>query len=220
VVVNCGMPAASRENWRQVARATAAHSTVTLNDTSSCRFLDSVAFRRLFGIPIVDGPQDVTVARDSDDNATVLRAAHDGYAERYGIIHERFVALSPDGNKLDGEDVFLPATGNILPEDAEDMFAVRFHLHPSIRANRLTDGHGAVLLLPNKDVWNLNAHEDEVALEESVYLAGQDGPRRTTQIVIYGRARDTHRVHWTFSHAPAGTQAARRVRGAEPELPL
>jgi uncharacterized heparinase superfamily protein len=220
VVVNCGMPAASRENWRQVARATAAHSTVTFNDTSSCRFLDSVAFRRLFGIPIVDGPQDVTVARDSDDNATVLRAAHDGYAERFGIIHERFVALSPDGNKLDGEDVFLPATGNILPDDAEDLFAVRFHLHPSIRANRLTDGHGAVLLLPNKDVWNLNAHEDVVALEESVYLAGQDGPRRTTQIVIYGRARETHRVHWTFSHAPTGTQAARRVRGAEPELPL
>ena len=84
----------------------------------------------------------------------------------------------------------------------EDHFAVRFHLHPSIRANRLTDGHGAVLLLPNKDVWNLNAHEDVVAVEESVYLAGQDGPRRTTQIVIYGRAREVHRVHWTFSHVP------------------
>jgi len=221
VIVNCGMPAAGRENWRQVARATAAHSTVTFNDTSSCRFLDSMAFRRLFGIPIVDGPNDVTVARDTEDTTTVLRAAHDGYAERYGIIHERFVSLSADGNRLDGEDVFLPATGNALPEDAEDHFAVRFHLHPAIRANRLTDGHGAVLLLPNKDVWNLNAHEDVVAVEESVYLAGQDGPRRTMQIVIYGRAREVHRVHWTFSHVPQLTAAGRPARrGHEPELPL
>jgi len=221
VIVNCGMPAAGRENWRQVARATAAHSTVTFNDASSCRFLDSAAFRRLFGVPIVDGPYSVTVSRDTEEHETVLRAAHDGYAERFGIIHERFVALSEDGNRVDGEDVFLPATGNALPEDAEDLFAVRFHLHPAIRANRLTNGHGAVLMLPNKDIWNLNAHEDVVAVEESVYLAGQDGPRRTMQIVIYGRARDVHRVHWTFSHMPQMTPAARQARrGQEPELPL
>jgi uncharacterized heparinase superfamily protein len=37
-------------------------------------------------------------------------------------------------------------------------------------------------------------------VEESVYLAGQDGPRRTTQIVIYGQARRNPRVHWTLSH--------------------
>ena len=40
IVVNCGMPGNGKENWRQVARATAAHSTVTFNDTSSCRFLE------------------------------------------------------------------------------------------------------------------------------------------------------------------------------------
>ena len=215
VIVNCGMPGSGRENWRQVARATAAHSTVTFNDASSCRFLDIGVFRRLFGVPIVDGPDNVTVARDAVQDATVLRAAHDGYADRFGIIHERFVSLSADGNRLDGEDVFLPATGNALPEDAEDAFAVRFHLHPSIRANRLTDGHGAVLLLPNKDVWNLNAYEDVVAVEESVYLAGHDGPRRTMQIVIYGRAGEVHRVHWTFSHVPQLTPAGLRAGGRD-----
>ncbi len=40
IIVNCGMPATGRDNWRQVSRATAAHSTVTFNDTSSCRFLE------------------------------------------------------------------------------------------------------------------------------------------------------------------------------------
>ena len=220
IVVNCGMPGNGKENWRQVARATAAHSTVIFNDTSSCRFLDSIAFRRLFGVPIVDGPRHVTVARDTEDGTIVLRASHDGYAARFGIIHERFIAVSADGSKLEGEDSFLPADGTSLRENTPDQFAVRFHLHPSIRVNRLTEGHGAVLLLPNKDVWNLDTHEDEVALEESVYLAGNDGPRRTTQVVIHGSAREINRVHWTFSYVPHLAPGAKRQRGPEPQLPL
>jgi uncharacterized heparinase superfamily protein len=205
IIVNCGMPAAGRENWRQVARATAAHSTVTFNDSSSCRFFDSATFRRSFGVPIIDGPRTVTVSRYEQDHETVLRAVHDGYAARFGIIHERFVSLSTDGMTLEGEDVFLSAAGKELSQDAKDSFAVRFHLHPSIRASALADGHGAVLVLPNKDVWNLDSHEDIVAVEESVYLAGPDGPRRTLQIVIYGRAHQVDRVHWTFSLAPPDT---------------
>ena len=220
IVVNCGMPGNGKENWRQVARATAAHSTVTFNDTSSCRFLDSMAFRRLFGVPIIDGPRHVTVARDTEEGSIVLRASHDGYASRFGVVHERFIAVAADGNKIEGEDSFLPADNTSLPADGADQFAVRFHLHPSIRVNRLTDGHGAMLLLPNKDVWNLDTHEDEVVLEESVYLAGNDGPRRTTQVVIYGRARDINRVHWTFSHVPHLAPGAKRQRGPEPQLPL
>ena len=57
-----------------------AHSTVTLNDTSSCRFLEIGSFRRLlFGVPIVGGPHEVTVERDTSDGEW-LRASHDGYA--------------------------------------------------------------------------------------------------------------------------------------------
>jgi uncharacterized heparinase superfamily protein len=200
IIVNCGMPATGRESWRQVARATAAHSTVTFNDSSSCRFLDSGTIRPMFGVPIVDGPRHVSVSRDSEGRGMVLRASHDGYVELFGIIHERFVSLSPDGERLDGEDVFLPAHGDALPLDAEDQFAVRFHLHPGTRANLFPNGRGATLLLPNRDVWNLDAYEDLVTVEESVYLAGQDGPRRTTQVVIYGQARTTPRVHWTLTH--------------------
>jgi uncharacterized heparinase superfamily protein len=200
IIVNCGMPAAGRESWRQVARATAAHSTVTFNDSSSCQFLDSPAIRRVFGVPIVNGPSHVSVARDPEGRGLVLRASHDGYVERYGILHERFVSLAADGNRLDGEDVFLPVGGDTLPPDAEDHFAVRFHLHPGTRANVFPDGHGAVLLLPNRDVWNLNAYDDVVAVEDSVYLAGQDGPRRTTQVVIFGQVRTAPRVRWTLVH--------------------
>jgi uncharacterized heparinase superfamily protein len=225
IVVNCGLPTTSRDSWRQVARATAAHSTVTFNDTSSCRFLESGPIKRmLFGTPMVGGPTEVAVTRQEQSNGLMLRSSHDGYAGAFNVIHERVLLLSTDGRRLDGEDAFTPAQGDAVPA-GRDQFAVRFHLHPSVRANRLADGHSAMLLMANKEVWTFNAYEDRVDIEESVYLAGPDGPRRTVQIVIYGRARKVMRVQWTFAahaHAApnAGAGTARRGKGEEPELPL
>ena len=80
-----------------------------------------------------------------------------------------------------------------------------------------------MLLMANKEAWTFNAYDDRVDLEESVYLAGPDGPRRTLQLVIYGRARKIMRVQWTFAtQAAAGTAAGapRRPREDEPQLPL
>jgi uncharacterized heparinase superfamily protein len=222
IVVNCGLPVISRESWRQVARATAAHSTATFNDTSSCGFIDSGPIKHMLnGTPMVGGPRIIEVAREEQPNGVLLRASHDGYAELFNVVHHRTLLLSSDGQKLEGEDVFTPAKGETMPA-GHDQFALRFHLHPSIKANRLTDGHSAMLLLPNKDVWTFSAFEDRIDIEESVYLAGPDGPRRSVQIVIYGRARQVMRVQWSFALAPpgAGAAAARRDRSEEPQLPL
>jgi len=63
-----------------------------------------------------------------------------------------------------------------------------------------------------------------VQIEDSVYLAGNDGPRRAAQVVIHGHAREKPRVTWSFqrasSRADATAGAARRAREEEPRLPL
>jgi uncharacterized heparinase superfamily protein len=89
-----------------------------------------------------------------------------------------------------------------------------------VKANRLTDGQGVMLTLPDRDVWTFDSHGYPVEIEESVYLAGPDGPRRTVQIVMYGQARARPRAAWSFQHTPRATQGARRYRTDEPELPL
>ena len=89
-----------------------------------------------------------------------------------------------------------------------------------MKANRLTDGHGVMLLMPDREVWTFHAFEEEVEIEESVYLAGADGPRRTVQIVIYGRARKSHTVRWSFAHMTRATRGERVIQEHQPELPL
>ena len=219
LVVNCGLPAVNRETWRQVARATSAHSTVTVHEQSSCLFLEAAPFRRLLGgVPILAGPRDVRTERDEHDGAVMLRASHDGYAADCGIVHTRALRLSADGRALDGEDSFSAAGHGEIP--GNDDYAVRFHLHPAIKASRLSDGRGVILLLPDKEVWTFATMADAVQIEESVYLSSTEGPRRTVQIVVYGHASTTSAVRWSFRHTPPATPGARPEKLDEPELPL
>ena len=215
MVVNCGMPSQNRHGWREAARATAAHSTVTWHDTSSCRFKEAGSGVAL----IADGPRDVQIARAGREDAVVVRASHDGYLRQFGIIHRRSWRLSPDGGRLDGEDVFTARSGGDIPESGPDDYVIRFHLHPMVKASRLNDGRTVLLILPGRESWLFTAPNMHVELEESIFLSASEGPRRTSQIVIADNARTISRVLWTFARADAPEQQ-RYDASKEPELPI
>ena len=216
------MPATSRDTWRVFARSTPAHSTVTYHDTSSCQFVERSAMKRLLrGAPIVSGPSEVESYREFVADGTLLTASHDGYLSRFGVMHRRVLMLAEDGLRLDGEDTLAPPQGS-RPRGADTDFAVRFHLHPSVKASRLSDARSVMLVLPNREVWTFEALDDKVDLEDSVFLAGNDGPRRTAQIVIRQNARQASNIRWSFIRSTASPSAtsARRAARHEPELPL
>jgi uncharacterized heparinase superfamily protein len=222
IVINCGMPSTGRDNWRTFARSTAAHSTLTYHDTSSCQFVELTAMKRfLHGAPIVSGPVMVESFRETVNNGILLTTSHDGYLARFGVIHRRIVMLSQDGARVDGEDSVSPAPGGRLRGNDTD-YALRFHLHPSVKASRLSDARGVMLVLPNRDVWTFEAQDDRVDLEDSVFLAGNDGPRRTAQIVVRQDSRHASSIRWSFvrSNASPATTNARRNSRRDPELPL
>jgi uncharacterized heparinase superfamily protein len=222
IVINCGMPSTGRDNWRTFARSTPAHSTLAYHNASSCQFVELSAMKRLLqGAPIVSGPVHVECLREVVGSGQLLTASHDGYLDRFGIVLRRVVMLSQDGTRLEGEDTISPAPGSRVRANEAD-YALRFHLHPSVKASRLSDARGVMLVLPNRDVWTFEALEDKVELEESVFLAGNDGPRRTAQIVIRQDLRHTPSIRWSFvrSSASASTTSARRSTRREPELPL
>jgi uncharacterized heparinase superfamily protein len=222
IVINCGMPNTGRDNWRSFARGTVAHSTLTYHDTSSCQFVELSAMKRfLQGAPVISGPANVESYREVVANGVLLTTSHDGYLSRFGVAHRRLLMVAHDGSRLDGEDTVSPAPGARI-KGTETDYALRFHLHPSVKASRLSDARGVMLVLPNRDVWTFEALDDTVELEDSVFLAGNDGPRRTAQIVIRQDARHAPSVRWSFvrsTTSPSATAAKRNAR-REPELPL
>ena len=222
ILINCGMPSTGRDNWRSFARGTPAHSTLTYHGISSCQFVEFSAMKRLLqGAPIVSGPSNVEGYRETVANGVLLTASHDGYLDRFGVVHRRVLMLAHDGARLDGEDTLSPAPGGRIKGNEAD-YALRFHLHPSVKASRLSDARGVMLVLPNRDVWTFEALDDKVGLEDSVFLAGNDGPRRTAQIVIRQDSRHAPSIRWSFvrSSTSASATSAKRNARREPELPL
>ena len=195
IVVNCGAPLVDDEAWRTASRATAAHSTLTLADSSSCRFVGSAALKRWVGVPILSGPEQVTVERREQEGTTSLVLSQDGYAKGFGLVHARHLTLWGDGCRLMGEDALLPAAGGT----ARDLpYTVRFHLHPAVRV--LGTAETTVRLgLPSGETWLFETEGGALEVEDSVYLAAQQGPKRTAQIVIQGRVAALPRLPWSFT---------------------
>jgi uncharacterized heparinase superfamily protein len=190
-VVNAGIDAYGGVEVRPLARATAAHSTACLNDTSSARFTHSARVSGMLGAPLTDGPRNVRCDRLDQPGSQGFVAAHDGYLARFGLWHERSLRLSDDGDLLSGTDRFISRSGRFPEADAA---AIRFHLHPDVELFRDNKGR-LVLAPPQADRWFFSS-DIAPRVEESIFFAAVGGPRRSRQIVLYCNASETPQVSW------------------------
>ena len=186
IVVNCGgagcagglIPA----RLEQGLRASAAHSTLVLDDANSTAVL--------LGGRIGSGVSEVDIDRrtligEKNAGATRLEASHNGYASRFGLIHRRILILRDDGTELRGEELLVPASGK--GKSGKVGFAIRFHLGAGIEAGLSEDGKGAGLALPDGSYWQFRTgSEGQVTIEESLWADGQGRPHPVQQLVIQG----------------------------------
>ena len=202
LVVNCGGGPAGDVAWAAALRATAAHSTLNLAEANSTEIAFAprgVRFRRSVNT--------VTGTRDEADGAIWIDRRHDGYATRFGFVHQRKLYLAAGGDDLRGEDALVPAPKKVgaRKRRKSQSFAVRFHLHPGVQTTLLQDG-GVLLRLPSGLGWRFAARGGTVRIDESIYFGGPT-PRRTRQLVVDGTTTvDGATVKWAFQRvAERGT---------------
>ncbi len=188
LVVNCGAHLADQSDWRRVQRATAAHSTLTIDDTNSSEILGLAG---LLPGTLGQRPHQVTCQRDESDGATWLELSHDGYQRQFGVVHRRRLFLSPGGDDLRGEDT--------LVGEGRGRYAVRFHLHPRVQAILVQDGSAVLLRLPSGLGWRLRASTGTLGLADSIYLGRRGEMKRAQQVTISGlvEGRDTM-IKWAL----------------------
>ena len=224
IIVNCGVPRSADPAVLLAARSTAAHSTASVGDVSSCRFLTRQGswlerilagwlLRRL-GPVAVSGPARVHAERGQRDQVQVLEASHDGYSSRFGLVHRRRWRLSGEGQWLEGEDFF--ASEGPASHDARAV--IRFHLAPGIRASRVHGGRMVMLVLPSREAWQFEVDRGEAQLEESVFFSSANGTRRTEQIVLAVEPVQTPSIRWRFVRLAPAAQTAARESEKTPEL--
>lgn len=198
LIVNCGAPDASRAAAREAARLTAAHSTLVIDDTSSCRFASHTWLRKWLDDEILSGPDKIDVERHDGASGITLTVVHNGYETRFGLTHERRILLHEDGKMIEASDRLHAAAARGAAEPRS--FALRFHIHPNVRLKRVRESHAVVCVLPNGRRWLFEAATGPVDVEESIFFAAPDGPRSCAQIVIRGEARPGACIEWSFRH--------------------
>jgi uncharacterized heparinase superfamily protein len=197
IIVNCGASLLKGAEWEQAMRATAAHSTVTVADTSSAHIVSGRLAAKLLGPRLIDGPTRVDARQNETEDGTLLDASHDGYLKLFGLTHERRLFLSHDGTDFRGEDRLVPRDG----ASQTHRFAVRFHLHPSVKVTRLADATGALLRLPSGAIWRFRA-DATLEIADGVYLGAGDAIRKSQQLVIAGTSGATPvTVKWAIKRA-------------------
>jgi len=203
VVVNGGAPPAAPEAAREAAREAPSHSTLCLDGQSSSR-IAPLSERADSGLILEGGPTK-RARRRSTRFGDALSAELYGYVGRYGLRHDRLLILSRDGAKLLGQDRLSAIRGARAGRQARP-FVLRFHLHPQAQAALGDDGWSADVTLPSGARLRFVADNSPPRLEASCYFAAPEGPRPTTQIVLYGEAAQGARLRWTFEvvSKPAG----------------
>jgi uncharacterized heparinase superfamily protein len=190
-----------------------AASTASVGEASCGAPLNGFA-ARVLGPRLRDAYDVSQVHRHEAAGALWLEAAHDGWARRFGLSHERRLYLDVAADELRGEDRLVPLAARGGAEGRRFVpFVVRFHLHPQVSALIARDKKSVLLKAEGEETgWWLRNDALDVALEPSVQH--HDGlTRHGQQIVLRGQARldDGARVRWKLSSAahdrPEGAQA-------------
>jgi len=211
LLVNGGTPA-SAEAMRAVARATASHNTLCLGEQSSAKLMRNARLERAIGSALLRHPDRVACeVRQSEDGAVEIEASHDGYAERYGLIHTRTLKLDAAGTRLDGCDRLAGAKG-IMRFAWDVPLAVHFHVHPDVEVRLGASPEAVALLLEGGEQWRLTATGATASIEASQYCGDTAGVRRSRQVVLRAQCYGATEVRWTLQRIKAGRPADPRAR--------
>lgn len=192
-IVNSGSPRFAGERLRQLARTTAAHTTVCIGDMSSAR----IAHSSRLGPVMVSGPSRIEMERQTGpDGSDRLSARHDGYVEKFGVLHEREIRINEQGNKIAGRDRLLLPDGLPTPNLPASEVVARFHIHPSITVER-ADDRKVRLVAPDGESWSFSIPVGAITIGEDVFFADVSGIRPSQQLEIVFEGPE---IRWFLAH--------------------
>ena len=220
LVTNCGAIQHGDAAWRSASRSTQAHSGLCLDDQPVGKILEGPLLQLAFGGPVVLSAPNISAENQFTSKGAVFVGQHDGYNRSHGVCHERQLFLNQTGSDFRGQDSFIvnddegwsasAATRKAIP------FAIRFHLHPSVRATISQDGASAMLLLANKTGWRFSARGAQLKLEDSVYLPEDGRVRKTSQLILRGTVGHPNKIMWAFKRIEKRKGA--KSKPASPQL--
>jgi uncharacterized heparinase superfamily protein len=196
-ICNSGSGKNLGEELSYLSSSTAAHSTITINDTSSCIFQKNALIRKYFGNSLIEKHNIFKQEFKNDKEFIQCIVCHDGYEKRFKILHERQITLFKLKNHIEGIDSLKCKN----PENKNLTFSVRFHIHPDIRITK-TMGNDILLSSNGGEGWIFRSPQIPTKIEKNLYFGNSDNIKETSFILLEGNVENENtNIIWHLEKA-------------------
>ena len=183
VICNSGYGKYLSSKLSSISRSTAAHSTLYINDTSSCIFQKNRSINKVYGNSLIHKHRIIKKNYTEDEDFYSIATSHNGYEKKFGCIHTRSIKISKKEDKIFGEDEIrkIKNYSNSLN------YFVRFHIYPDSKIVKTMAGNSILISLPNGDGWSLLSETNNFEIEKNIFLGNKSRIINNESIFMSGK---------------------------------
>ena len=193
IICNSGYKANMRSSLSLISSSTAAHSTLYINNISSCIFQKNKLIRKVYGNSLIKKHKILSKTLKENKEFSEVSASHNGYEKRNGYVHQRSVKVY--NNKIEGLDELKRKKNYGKSEN----YYLRFHIYPGIKIAKTKTGRSILLSLSNKEGWKIKSSTNNFEIEKSFFLGNKNKIIENESILISGIAKEELcSINWTI----------------------
>jgi len=186
LITNAGYFPNKQNKLNKLSKSTALHSTLIIEDFSSC--ISKKGDKNF----VID--KGLKVSKKNivcEKNYWKISGSHDGYLQKFGIIHERDIEFYPEQNKFIGYDKILRKSTK-----KEIKFDIRFHLDPSSKVMKTQDNKSILIELGDEG-WKFNCDNFDINIDNSLYFGNKNSYKDNQNIYISGiNKKNKQTIKW------------------------
>ena len=183
IICNSGYGKYLSKNLTSISRTTAAHSTVYINDASSCIFQKNYFINRVYGNSLVHKHKIIDRNYTEHKDYYSISAAHNGYEKRFGCIHERSIKIMKNEDQIFGQDKIKKTKNYLTPL----IYNARFHIYPNTKIVKTNAGNTILISLPNGEGWLLSSETNNFEIEKNIFLGNKNKIINNESVFIAGK---------------------------------
>ncbi len=189
LISNCGYYVGNNKKLVQLSKATAAHSTLIIDDNSSCLYKkNNDNYLVSNGLKILK--KNIIFEKDY----WKINASHDGYHKKYNTTHERTIEFYPEQFKFIGTDKILNKKTNLNIK-----FDIRFHLKPEIKLMKTQDNK-TILIELDDEGWKFTCNNFDINIDNGLYFGNKNSYTQNQNIFISGiTSKQNENIVWQIT---------------------
>jgi uncharacterized heparinase superfamily protein len=170
IICNSGYGKYLSPKLAKLSRSTAAHSTLYINDTSSCTFHKNDLINKIYGNSLISKHKVIDKNYTENKNFYFISASHNGYEKKFGYIHKRSIKISKSRDEIFCHDE-LKKTKNY---SGLLNYFIRFHIYPDTKIIKTMAKNSVLISLSNREGWSLLSETNNFNIEKNIFLGNKN----------------------------------------------